>query len=70
MMQWHDVESSNLESVGFDSDAQILGVRFKNRTTYHYFDVPEPVFQEFLDAPSKGQFLERRVKGVYRYERV
>lgn len=70
MMQWHNVESSNLESIGFDNDNQTLGVRFKNRTEYHYFDVPGSVFQEFLDARSKVQFFERRVKGKYRYEKI
>ena len=70
-MEWiNSPESSNIARYGYDRDAQILGVEFTTGATYHYFDVPEPVFDAMKAAPSKGQFLAHDVKGNYRYARV
>jgi len=47
-----------------------LEVEFQNGNVYQYFDVPEAVYQEFRQAPSRGQFLNTNIKGVYRYARM
>jgi len=60
------VDSSNIEAVGYDADAQELHVRFlKSGQTYVYYAVEEWVFQEFLQADSKGSFLSTRIKPHY-----
>lgn len=70
-MDWiESPESSNVARFGYDASTQVLGVVFKNGGTYHYFDVPEQVFQEMAAASSKGQFLARSIKGTYRYARA
>ena len=38
----HQVESTNLDSIGWEND--ILTVRFRSGASYQYFDVPENVF--------------------------
>ncbi|WP_344204933.1 KTSC domain-containing protein [Nonomuraea bangladeshensis] len=65
-----NVVSSNLDSVGYDALTQTLEIRFKNGSIYQYADVPLHVHLELMNAPSKGQFLARTIKGVYRYRRV
>jgi len=70
-MDWvESPESSNIARFGYEADSQILGVEFTTGVAYHYFDVPESIFDEMKAAPSKGQFLAHRVKGTYRYARV
>lgn len=70
-MEFHSVTSSNLESVGFDEEAGVLGVRYKNGTEYVYFDVPRRIFEELLVAQSPGTFLNTEIKKRgYRYEKV
>ena len=69
-MQRVPVDSSNVASVGYDSTTQTLEVEFHGGRVYQYFDVPEPVYQSFLQASSKGQFLHQGVKGIYRFARV
>lgn len=64
------VVSSNLRSVGYDRAAAILEVEFHNGGIYHYFGVPERIYQGLMDAGSKGSYLATSVKGVYRYQRV
>lgn len=63
------VDSSNLEQVGYDSDAMELHVIFKEGALYVYSDVPQQIYEELLVAASKGSYLNREVKGVYSYEK-
>jgi KTSC domain len=65
------VESTSIELVGYDEDARELYVRFHNRgRTYVYFAVPPEAYAAFLDAPSKGRYLNFEIKPYHRYRRV
>lgn len=67
MTEMHYVDSSNVEAIGYDNDAQDLHVQFLSGGYYVYHDVPSEIFDEFLAAPSKGSFLNRVIKGVYQF---
>lgn len=70
-MEWIETpDSSNIARFAHDPTTLILTVEFNNGGLYNYYDVPEFVFTEMRNAPSKGQFLAQRIKGVYRYARV
>lgn len=64
------VSSSNVESIGYDPDSSTLEVEFKNGSVYQYFDVPEQIFNDLINAGSIGSYLASVVKGTYRYSRV
>ena len=59
------VDSSNIEAVGYDDDTQELHVQFLSSGYYIYSDVPREIFDDLINAPSKGSFLNREVKGIY-----
>ena len=59
------VDSSNIEAIGYDGDTQELHVQFLSGACYIYNDVPAAVFEDLMNAPSKGSFLNREVKGTY-----
>lgn len=61
------VDSSNIEAIGYDDDAQELHVRFLPSGYYIYSDVPREIFDDLMNAPSKGSFLNREVKGIYQF---
>ena len=63
------VESSNIESIGYDSNSKILEIEFNNYSIYRYYEVAEDVYDELMAAESKGSYLYQKIKGVYRYER-
>ena len=63
------VESSNIESIGYDSNSKILEIEFNNYSIYRYYEVAEDVYDELMAAKSKGSYLYQKIKGVYRYER-
>ena len=69
-MEMTSVDSSSLESIGYDEDSETLQVEFKNGGMYQYFDVPEDVFVGLRDAESIGQYLVTTIKGSYRYSKV
>jgi hypothetical protein len=64
------VNSSNVESVGFDPDTRELWVRFLNGGTYVYSNVDETTFNELLAAPSVGSYLNRSIKNNFEYRKV
>jgi len=67
MVEMHYVASSNVEAIGYDPDARDLHVRFLSSGHYVYRDVPEYVYRDLLNAPSKGSFINREIKKRYTY---
>jgi len=68
-MERYRVDSSNVASIGYDQTTTTLEVEFNNGSIYQYFDVPEAIFQDFINAPSKGKYLAT-IKGSFRYAKV
>lgn len=64
------VQSSNIESVGYDESDQEVYVKFLNGSVYVYRGVPLHDFEGLRDAPSVGSYLHRNFKNVYAYERI
>ena len=69
MVEMMYVDSSNVEAVGHDPDAQELHVRFLSGDTYIYHGVPAQVYNELIASPSKGSYLNRMIKGTYDYSK-
>ena len=70
-MERQSVESSNLASIGYDAENEILEVEFKHGGVYQYFDVPENVYDELMNATSHGQYFDRNVKKAgYEFEKM
>jgi hypothetical protein len=56
------VDSQSLRSIGYDKRTEMLEVEFKTGSVYRYASVPMEVWSEFLQAKSKGQFFQARVR--------
>ena len=70
MVEMHFVDSTNVEQIGYDSAASELHIRFVGKSElYVYLNVPEPIFQELMAAPSKGSYLNRQIKNVFQFEK-
>jgi hypothetical protein len=63
------VESSMVDSVGYDEERRLLQVVFTSGRVYCYEDVPPEVFQGLLAAESKGQYMRAYIIDVYPYRR-
>jgi hypothetical protein len=64
------VESASFKSVGHDPGTLTLEIEFHNGNIYQYFDVPQPVHEEFMRSPSLGKFFGSQIKGQYRYAKL
>lgn len=69
-MDRNNVASSNLRSVGYDPQATTLEVEFVDGGIYQYYGVPEHMYEQMMNAPSKGQFLNTYIKNQYPYSRT
>ena len=61
--------SSTIDSVAYDAEASILGIRFRDSGAYCYFNVPEALFEGLCSAASAGTFFNRRIRDRFRCER-
>lgn len=65
------VVSSNLKSVGFDGDSQILEIEFRSGSVYRYRGVSRHVYEGLMSAASKGSYFDRHIRnGPYPYRQV
>lgn len=62
--------SSNVASVGHDSEQKVLEVEFRDSTVYRFKGVPTHVYISLLRADSHGQYIVSNIKGRYRQEKV
>ncbi|MES2826764.1 MAG: KTSC domain-containing protein [Bacteroidota bacterium] len=69
-MNRQTVSSSNIAAIGYDPNSQTLEIEFLNGGVYQYFDVPQHVQEELMNAGSQGQYLAQNIKGAYRYSKV
>ena len=69
-MRRDPVNSSNVAEVGYDDVSQTLEILFRNSGLYQYFEVPRREYEALMAAPSLGEYLNRNIKGTYRYARV
>src|SRR4051812_7957924 len=63
------LKSSHIVSTAYSRKTQSLYIKFSGNSVYRYFDVPESVFEAFLNAPSHGKFGSQHIYPKFRQER-
>jgi hypothetical protein len=61
-----NVKSSNVKSVAYDADKQLLQVTFHSGATYDYLGVPPGVHAALMLSPSKGSFIREGIAPRFR----
>ena len=64
------VDSSTLQSVGYNEEYQTLEVEFRNGAVYQYYNCPKLMYDELMSAPSKGQFFNSQIRDRFPFSRV
>jgi KTSC domain len=59
------ITSTGLKSIGYDAVAHVLEVELQSGPVSRYFDVPVPVYEALMSAPSKTQYFNDNVVGKY-----
>lgn len=69
-MERETVASSTLLSIGYEPESNTLEVEFKSGGVYQYYNVPDAIYQQFMNSDSKGKFLHAYIKPAYACSRV
>lgn len=69
-MNRKSVESSNLASIGYDAENEILEVEFNHGGVYQYFDVPKNVYEELMSADSHGVYFSANIRNDYEFQKM
>jgi hypothetical protein len=65
------VNSTNIDSVGYNADTQTLTVKFKvSGQTYEYLNVPQTLYEGLMTAESKGKYINDNIRSQFTYRRV
>jgi len=64
------VNSTNLRSIGYDADALILQVEFRDGSVWNYHGVAQSLFDRLLHASSKGSFFHDHIKDRFTARQV
>ena len=64
------VESTTLAAIGYDDALGILQLEFGSRAIYQYFGVPATVHEGLRNAPSKGSYFNRCIRGYFPYRSI
>ena len=71
MVDFVDLDSSNLASAGYDDKSSELHVKFRNGGQFVYSGVPEETYKMLVTASSPGSFFHKNVKGGgFKYRQV
>lgn len=71
MVTMTDVDSSNIEAIGYDGELRELHVRFKrSETVYIYDGVPEAVYLDLKQSESKGAFIRAHIANQFGFRKA
>ncbi len=69
-MKRKSVNSSNLASVGYEAESQILEIEFNHGGVYQYFDVPKEEYDALMHADSHGKYFAANIRNDYEYQKL
>jgi hypothetical protein len=64
------VTSTDINSVGYDVDSQVLEIEFHKGGMYQYFEVPQEIYEELMGADSKGKYFNMNIKKAYSFSKT
>ncbi|MCZ2840064.1 KTSC domain-containing protein [Modestobacter sp. VKM Ac-2985] len=64
------VQSSNIATVGYDEEQQLLELVFRDGRVYHFLEVPPERVLSLLRAESKGRFFNAEIKPNFGHRAV
>jgi hypothetical protein len=64
------VNSSNIYSVGYDKTYKILEIEFHSGGIYQYSNISYDIYNQLMNASSKGQFFHRFIRDKYPTKKI
>lgn len=64
------VSSSSIAEIGYDSNTATLEIMFSDGRVYQYFEVPQAIYEDLMNAPSIGRYFHVHIRGNFRFARI
>lgn len=64
-MERKNIESSMINSIGYEIESATLEIEFNSGVIWQYFDFSEASWYEFENSESHGKHFHREIKGQY-----
>jgi hypothetical protein len=68
-MERVSLESTSLKSVAYDEETLTLEVEFVEGGIYQYSGVPLELYEELINAESKGRFYVGNIRNAFPYKK-
>ena len=62
--------STVVENMTYDAVTSTLRIKFVSGLVYDYKNVPVEIYQAMKTSGSKGTYLNRYIKGTYKYKKI
>ncbi|TFF35057.1 KTSC domain-containing protein [Mucilaginibacter psychrotolerans] len=70
-MHRQTVQSSALQSIGYDAQTHTLELEFKEHSgVWQYFGFKPSAYKKFIKSESLGNFFVTKIKGKYKEKKV
>ena len=66
-MKRKTVKSSNIKSIGYSIEAQVLEVEFNGGAVYYYLNVDTKAVVELIFADSIGKSFAQKIKNNFKF---
>ncbi len=69
-----EITSAIIADINYLNEKKILEIKFKTGREYHFFDVPESIWEDYKkfveSSKSAAAFFNSRIKGFYEFKEV
>jgi hypothetical protein len=62
--------SSVVAHISYNASSETLRITYVSGMVYDYKNVPEKIYHEMKNSGSKGTYLNQRIKGKYKFEKI
>lgn len=69
-MEREIVKSSNIASIGYDEEKEILEIEFNSGGIYQYLEVPDSVHKDLMGAASVGKYFNQNIQPNYKTKQL
>jgi len=66
-MKLETVESDVIHAIGYDDEISVLEIIFNSGQIYQYRNVPREVFEQFMQAESKGNYFQENIRDEFEF---
>ncbi len=64
------VNSTNILSIGYDNESQLLEIEFNTKRVYRYSNVPPHVYGGLMKSSSHGKYFLDHISGAFSHIEV